>query len=93
LPQIVDADDSYYDMPKIGDRGHVSVDPVVERLIQRCMEKDPNARPASVAHLALALPGGDLPAAAIAACREFPEKIRTLIPARDALLQNEPRSG
>jgi predicted Ser/Thr protein kinase len=43
------------------------MDPVVERLIRRCMEKDPNARPASVAQLALALPGGDPLAAAIAA--------------------------
>jgi tRNA A-37 threonylcarbamoyl transferase component Bud32 len=43
------------------------IDPVVERLIQRCMEKDPNARPASVAQLVQALPGGDPLAAAIAA--------------------------
>lgn len=43
------------------------MDPVVERLIRRCMEKDPNARPSSVAQLALALPGGDPLAAAIAA--------------------------
>jgi serine/threonine protein kinase len=43
------------------------IDPVVERLIRRCMERDPNARPASVAQLALALPGGDPLAAAIAA--------------------------
>jgi len=40
---------------------------VVERLIRRCMERDPNARPASVSQLALALPGGDPLAAAIAA--------------------------
>jgi serine/threonine-protein kinase len=43
------------------------IDSVVERLIQRCMERDPNARPSSVAQLALALPGGDPLAAAIAA--------------------------
>jgi hypothetical protein len=43
------------------------MDPVVERLIRRCMERDPNARPASVAQLALALPGGDPLAAALAA--------------------------
>ncbi len=43
------------------------IDPVVERVIQRCMGKDPNARPASVAQLAQALPGGDPLAAAIAA--------------------------
>jgi serine/threonine protein kinase len=43
------------------------IDPVVERLIRRCMERDPNARPASVAQLAMALPGGDPLAAALAA--------------------------
>jgi serine/threonine protein kinase len=43
------------------------MDPVVERLIRRCMERDPNSRPSSVAQLALALPGGDPLAAAIAA--------------------------
>jgi serine/threonine protein kinase len=43
------------------------MDPLVERLIQRCMERDPSSRPASVAQLALALPGGDPLAAAIAA--------------------------
>jgi predicted Ser/Thr protein kinase len=41
--------------------------PIVERLIARCMERDPNARPASVAQLAQALPGGDPLAAALAA--------------------------
>jgi hypothetical protein len=43
------------------------MDPVVERLIRRCMERDPSARPSSVAQLALALPGGDPLAAALAA--------------------------
>jgi hypothetical protein len=43
------------------------VDPVVERLIRRCMERDPNARPSSVAQLARSLPGGDPLAAALAA--------------------------
>jgi hypothetical protein len=43
------------------------MDAVVERLIRRCMERDPNARPSSVAQLALALPGGDPLAAALAA--------------------------
>jgi hypothetical protein len=43
------------------------MDPVIERLIRRCMEKDPNARPSSAAQLALALPGGDPLAAALAA--------------------------
>jgi len=42
-------------------------DPVVERVILRCLEKDPKARPRSVAAIAAALPGGDPLAAAIAA--------------------------
>ncbi len=43
------------------------IDPIVERVILRCMEKDPRQRPASVAQVAAALPGGDPLAAAIAA--------------------------
>ncbi len=43
------------------------LDPVVERVILRCLEKDPKARPRSVAAVAAALPGGDPLAAAIAA--------------------------
>jgi hypothetical protein len=43
------------------------IDPIVERVILRCMEKDPRLRPASVAQVAAALPGGDPLAAAIAA--------------------------
>ncbi len=53
--------------PRAPSEIRTGIDPVVERLIQRCMEKDPNARPASVAQLAQALPGGDPLAAAIAA--------------------------
>ena len=43
------------------------IDPIVERVILRCMEKDPRQRPASVAQVAAALPGGDPLAAAMAA--------------------------
>jgi serine/threonine-protein kinase len=43
------------------------VDPLVERVIGRCLEKDPERRPASALQVAAALPGGDPLAAAIAA--------------------------
>jgi len=43
------------------------MDPAVERVILRCLEKNPQRRPASAAQVALTLPGGDPLAAAIAA--------------------------
>ncbi len=43
------------------------MDPAVERVMLRCLEKDPQQRPASAAQVALALPGGDPLAAALAA--------------------------
>jgi serine/threonine-protein kinase len=43
------------------------LDPAVERLILRCLERDPSARPSSVMAVAAALPGGDPLAAALAA--------------------------
>ncbi len=43
------------------------VDPLVERVILRCLERDPHNRPSSVTQVAAALPGGDPLAAAIAA--------------------------
>ena len=42
-------------------------DPAVERVILRCMEKDPQQRPSSATQVAAALPGGDPLAAALAA--------------------------
>jgi serine/threonine-protein kinase len=43
------------------------IDPLVERVILRCLERESRNRPASVAQVAAALPGGDPLAAAIAA--------------------------
>jgi Protein kinase domain len=43
------------------------IDPLVERVILRCLEKDPARRPATALQVAAALPGGDPLAAALAA--------------------------
>jgi len=43
------------------------IDPIVDRVIRRCLEKDPRHRPGSVVQVAAALPGGDPLAAALAA--------------------------
>jgi hypothetical protein len=43
------------------------LDPAVERLILRCLEEDPKRRPSSALNVAMALPGGDPIAAALAA--------------------------
>ncbi|MFY9744477.1 MAG: serine/threonine-protein kinase [Candidatus Sulfotelmatobacter sp.] len=43
------------------------LNPVIERVILRCLESEPSARPATVLSVAAALPGGDPLAAALAA--------------------------
>ena len=43
------------------------LDPLIERVIFRCLERDPSKRPASTLQVAAALPGGDPLAAALAA--------------------------
>ncbi len=43
------------------------LDPAVERVILRCLEEDPKRRPSSALNVAVALPGGDPIAAALAA--------------------------
>jgi len=43
------------------------IDPLVEKTILRCLEKDPQQRPASALQVAAMLPGGDPLAAALAA--------------------------
>jgi serine/threonine-protein kinase len=53
--------------PKAPSEIRQGIDPVVERVIMRCIDRDPRSRPGSIAQLALALPGGDPLAAAVAA--------------------------
>jgi serine/threonine protein kinase len=43
------------------------LDPSIEKIIDRCLQKNPNDRPASALQVAAALPGGDPLAAALAA--------------------------
>src|SRR5262249_31647429 len=43
------------------------LDPAIERVILRCLDKDPGRRPAAALTIAASLPGGDPRAAALAA--------------------------
>jgi hypothetical protein len=66
---------SVADLKQLHDTGTVTtpssivrdLDPAVERVILRCLERDPEQRPPSALTVAVALPGGDPLAAALAA--------------------------
>jgi serine/threonine-protein kinase len=53
--------------PRIPSKFVAGFDPAVERVILKCLEKDPRLRPSSALQVASALPGGDPLAAALAA--------------------------
>jgi serine/threonine-protein kinase len=53
--------------PKVPSKFVAGFDPAIERVILKCLEKDPRLRPSSALQVASALPGGDPLAAALAA--------------------------
>jgi serine/threonine-protein kinase len=55
------------ELPRIPSKFVAGFDPAVERVILKCLEKDPRLRPSSALQVASALPGGDPLAAALAA--------------------------
>jgi len=65
LQQLIDLQDSvrFTNMTSVA----ADIDPAVEKVIRKCLEPDPAKRPATALAVALALPGGDPLAAALAA--------------------------
>ena len=61
------------------------VDPLVERVIERCLSPDPKERPATALQVATALPGGDPLAAALAAGETPSPEMVAAAPKRGAL--------
>lgn len=68
----------------------IELDPAIERVLQRCLARDPLARPASAIAVAAALPGGDPLAAALAAGETPSPEMLVQAGAREAL---SPRRG
>jgi len=61
------------------------IDPLVERVIFRCLEKDPRERPASALQVAMMLPGGNPLEAAIAAGETPSPEMVAAVPKKGAL--------
>ena len=65
VQQLIDLQDSVHlsSMTSVA----ADIDPVVEKVIRRCLDPDPSKRPSTALAVAAALPGGDPLAAALAA--------------------------
>ncbi len=62
------------------------LDPLIERVIERCLQNNPDDRPASALQVAAALPGGDPIAAALAAGETPSPEMVAAAPKQGALL-------